>query len=91
VLCLSTTWLRALLHSPARAIAALPGFFVRGRMGRMLRFTIKAILYGTAIIASYCAVGKLGPTLAGMVMFLVYFGLIFYAAFSPQDNSPSSH
>jgi hypothetical protein len=36
VLCLSTTWLRvALLHSPASASTALPGFFMRGRMGGM--------------------------------------------------------
>src|ERR1044072_6833620 len=36
VLYLITTWLRvALLHSPASASTALPGFFVRGRLGGM--------------------------------------------------------
>ena len=48
VLCLITTWLRvALLHSPASASTALPGFFVRGRLGGM-RFRTLQIAWSVA-------------------------------------------
>jgi hypothetical protein len=62
-----------------------------GRMVGMLRFTTKAILYAIAIVAAYCAAGKLGPTPAGFVMFWVYFGLIFYVVISTKNSPRSAH
>ena len=56
----------------------------------MIRFTIKGVLYLTMIVASYLAIAKLGPTPAGLVMFLVYYGLIFYAVLRPDANRPSA-
>jgi hypothetical protein len=55
----------------------------------MPRFTIKYILFATTLVAAFIAVTKLGPKPAGVVIFWVYVGLIFYAAFSPQNNPPA--
>lgn len=55
-----------------------------------MRFTVKNLLFETALIASLIGTVKMGPSLAGIAMLLVFFGLILFAIRRPENNSPSA-
>jgi len=56
-----------------------------------MRFTIKAMLFATTLVAAYSAVVGLGPTTKGLAAYLLFSGLIVYSALSPKNNPQSAH
>jgi hypothetical protein len=93
VLCLSTTWLRvALLHSPASASTALPGFFMRGRMGGMSddlrpRFSVRrlliAMLWFAVCLTAWATIQRLEKSnMPGKVVDR-YMPLLWFGLFTP--------